>query len=172
MNDRTRKTCRKIQSTQHWLTRAEQDISRDSAMRGQLGLLLAEAELKSVKENLQLFSQTKYLRLMQQTAALGVAVAITLIAIGGAWWWNQLDVGTATQKPATSSTQAIPAQAVTAQAPVAQVVAPLAVIKQTELRQEVHGSTSPVSKEAAVSSEEMQRLVRFAGQSLRGQTKP
>lgn len=141
-------------------------------MRGQMGLLLAEAELKSVKEGLQNHQKTKAFTLIQHTAAFAMAVVLCSAAIGGAWWWSQLVVSTAVKEPVATSSQAIPAQAVSVQTSVAQVSAPLAVIKQTEPRQEVHGSTASASKEAAVSSDEMQRLIRAAGQSLRGQTKP
>ena len=45
-----KKICGRIQATKHWLTRAEKHFGQDASVRGEMDLLLAEAELRSTRE--------------------------------------------------------------------------------------------------------------------------
>ena len=178
--DPTQKTCGKIKSAKHWLTRAEQDIGRNATIRGQMDLLLAEAELKSVKETLHSPDSAKARGFLFHSAAFVFAAFLFVACVGGVYLWTSLDaesasVGVVQTKgsriDSSESLEAIPAKAVSAQKPTGAQAASNSA-DNSVARQEVYGSAVPAAKEPAVSQDEKQRLIRAAGQSLRGQTKP
>ena len=163
----------KIQATKQWLTRAEEHFDRNALVRGEMDLLLAEAELRSTRENLQSRPRRLKLSWLHQGIAFVLAAVTVAIGAGFAWWWQ----------PERSET--IPPQAISVAIPVRQAqtqnisTAPLqkqetapAAVDTTIPRQEVKSADQSASREPSVSQEEMKHLVQTAGQSLRGRTKP
>ena len=166
----------KIQATKQWLTRAEEHFDRNAPARGEMDLLLAEAELRSTRENLQSHPRRLKLSWLHQGIAFGLAAVTVAIGAGFAWWWQP------------ERTETIPPQAVSVAIPVRQAQtqnistapqqkqetapAPAAAVDTTIPKQEVKSADQSASREPSVSQEEMKRLVQTAGQSLRGRTKP
>ena len=180
MTESGRKTCRKIQATKHWLTSAEQHFDQNSSARGEMDLLLAEAELRSTRENLKNSSSGVRSFWVQHGLAFGVAFAVVAFGLSGAWLWSREG-----RESVSAPVPAIPAPAVVS-APLAvqpeqpkistvpvqkTEETPSATVVPTNPRQEVNNNNMPATREAPVSQDEMKRLVRTAGQSLRGQPK-
>lgn len=179
LSEYARKTCGKIQSAKHWLTKAEQHIERDAPVRGRIDILLAEAELKSIKNHLQTAASAKKGNFVSHFISFGIAVVIAIV-FGALLSINSYDSTALLTKQQSGeihqqqvvSTQAYPAQAVQVQNSAKASPEVGSAVSLSQERQVVHGSTQPAGKDPSVSSDEMQRLIRAAGQSLRGQTKP
>ena len=182
MTESGRKTCRKIQATQHWLNKAEKHFDQNASSRGELDLLLAEAELRSTRESLPASSGGLRWLWLQHGMAFGIALALVTVGLSGAWlWWRELPVMPATlpvvMSPAASApVLEEPGQPVISAVPVqAKEETPAATtavtVVPTNPRQEVNSSDKPATQETPVSPDEMKRLVRTAGKSLRGQPK-
>lgn len=175
LTESRRKTCGKIQATKQWLSRAEKHFDQDAGVRGELDLLLAEAELRSTREKLN--SGRNYPVWFQHGLALGAAAVIMAFCVGGAWffWHGASSPPNAKQTVVTvpivvQSPPTLPIS--TAPAKMKEEEPPAAAVVSTNSRQEVNSNDKPVRQEAPVSPDEMKRLVRTAGQSLRGQPKP
>lgn len=163
----------KILATQKWLSRAEEHFDRNASARGEMDLLLAEAELRSTRENLQAHPHRLKLSLFQQGMAFGLAAIAVAFGAGAAWWWQP------------DRTESIP-QALSVAVPIRQAQAqdistvplpkrenaPAAAVDSTIPEREVKNVDKSTIREPSVSQEEMQRLVQTAGQSLRRRTKP
>ena len=176
MSTSMNKTSGKIREVKSWLSKAEQDIDNDSNLQGQMKLLIAEAELRSAQETLETQTMVGRSKYRSHLYAFGVACLLALVAFGG--FWNgklsqpnsEINNG---QMPTSVTPSTISAQAVKVQEPaIVNSKEPVTAVNQTESRQEVRGVTSASTKDPAISSDEMQRLIRAAGQSLRGQNKP
>ena len=177
MSEAGNRTRGKIQAAKKWLNRAEDHFDRKSASRGELDLLLAEAELRSTRESLQARPGRLNLHWIQQGIAFGLATVLVAAGVGAAWWW-QVD-----------RAESIPTPTVTVASPVTTPVrsdqplnisavpapktenSPAAVVDSTIPGQEVKNIDKSANREPSVSQDEMKRLIRAAGQSLRGQTK-
>lgn len=177
----SRKTCSKIQATKHWLNRAEQHFDQNASTRGELDLLLAEAELRSTRENLKPASVGVRTFCLQHGLPFTLALALVAVGLSGAWLlWNRTPA-TPMAAPALAVSQPIAVQAAqpvpseqpnTSTAPVQKTEeTPSAAVVPTIPRQEVNSIDKPATRETTVSPDEMKRLVRTAGQSLRGQPK-
>ena len=175
MTEHGRKTCGKIKATKHWLNRAEQHFDQNSSVRGEMDLLLAEAELRSTRESLKSGSIRVKPFWLQHGMAFGLAVALAAVGVSSAWWMGrEVPVGPVevpaviapsiveqTQKP---DNVAVPAQKTEE--------TPAATVFPTSPRQEVNSADKQaVREQQPVSPDEIKRLVRTAGQSLRGQPK-
>ena len=182
MTDQTRKTCGKIKSAKHWLTKAEQHIVNDSSMRGQLDLLLAEAELKSVQESLRSKNPSNAYLAFQHFAALSIALLLVVGVLSYSWnnstenknavEQSSYEKSSAVILSGPRSSETLSAQAVQVQKVLDAKVESNSAASMPETRQVVNGSTQPANKETVLTPDEMQRLIRTAGQSLRGQSKP
>lgn len=164
----------KIQATKRWLSRAEEHFDRDAPVRGQLDLLLAEAELRSTRETLQTRSVLAK-KWVQQGMALGLAAVVAAAGAGGLWWWLNVapEAAVAPQRIATPAIPVIsaPVQNISA-APVQKTeTPPAATVESTISQQEVKKSDKAPDRDPVVSRDEMKRLIQSAGQTLRGQTK-
>lgn len=177
-----------LRSARHWLRQAETSFGKERKLRGELDLLLAQAELQRVKE-VQREGQWQYrYTLLRQAVSLTVAVGIAAAGIGGVYWWQQGQVDSVPPiKPPPVLTAVAPAAVPVASAttgsevnprPVAadmepagkaSVVAPTAVGSSTEPKAELSPPKTAAGKAENLSSAEMQRLVRTAGKSLRAQ---
>ncbi|WP_346353597.1 hypothetical protein [Azotosporobacter soli] len=161
-----------LQAAQRWLHRAEDEWDQKNGVRAKMHLMLAEAELKRVSGR----------RAGRALPGWGgrVAALITLLIIGGYGWWSFAEHGKETHAvlPAPAAAQAESATAVPLPDPV------LTTVVQAESKAVVSAvqplpavSVKPEAPAEAmetrdvVSADEMQKLVRSAGKSLRSQTK-
>jgi hypothetical protein len=182
MADFKRQMFRHLRSARQWLARAEESFDKDSNIRGELDLLLAQAELQHVREaNSSRQWRYKYPLIRH---ALSAALATTILAagIGFYWWSSERDIAVpiplAAQEP-----KSVPAVKAAVESAASQVrveepapatpvvisavsspinVQPAAVSAKNErLRQ--------VEQEDLLPPDELQKVIRAAGKSLRGQ---
>ena len=175
MNESARKVKDRIQAAKQWLNRAEDHFGRDAAARGEIDLLLAEAELRSTRETLRTSHRWLTMNWVHQGIAFSLATVLAAAGMGGAWWWWR-EARTTTMPVTTVVAEAplppVPAQNIAA-APIQKPEpAPAAAVETTHAGQEVNDADRPAKRETAVSREEMKRLIQAAGQSLRGRTTP
>ena len=175
MTESARKVKGRIQAVKQWLNQAEDHFGRDASARGEIDLLLAEAELRSTRETLRPSHRWLTMNWVHQGIAFFLATVLAAAGLGGAWWWWR-EAGTATM-PVT----VVVAEAPHPPAPVQKIAAapnqkpepaPAAAVETTHAGQEVNDADRPAKRETAVSREEMKRLIQAAGQSLRGRTTP
>ena len=175
------KTQVKIRAVKHWLTRAEQHFDVDAPVRGQMDLLIAEAELRSTRNVVESNRTWRKGNWRLQLIAFGVAAILGSAGIGSLWWKSELS------RNIVPSVQPNSLPTVTLTVPSAPVSATeekkLALpVRSTEMtvaagvdtmnpRQEVKKAEPMTAPQTALSPEEMNRLVQAAGQTLRGRTK-
>jgi len=174
-----------LSSAKKWLTRAEEAFDKERDIRGELDLMLAQAELQHVKE----VSRSKHWRHKYTVVRHGVALTcavVMAVGLGGVYWWTskpdrvvpvplaqKVSVPVESQIQSSSnggklpavSTEAKKVVVVTEAAPPVQHVAapnPISQEKKAESSQQVEPAV-------AISPDEMQKLVRAAGKTLRGQ---
>lgn len=189
MADSKNHISRHLKSAKAWLDRAEDSFDKDSDVRGELNLLLAQAELQRVREvNRSGRWRWKY-PVLKQSLAVSLAV---LLAAGGFYWWDRQDVSVE-PVPVAASERIVTIDKPTALeterslSPV--TAASLIPVSAAPARQPVHepeaaqNSKTPVTattnrpvstqtsqtKEVRLAPDEMQQLIRAAGKSLRGQ---
>ncbi len=175
MNESARKVKGRIQAVKQWLNQAEDHFGRDASARGEIDLLLAEAELRSTRETLRPGHRGLTMNWVHQEIALSLAAFLAVAGLGGAWWWWR-DARTATMPAmvvvAEASLPSAPVQKIAAAPTQKPEPAPAAAVEPTHAGQEVNDADRPAKRETAVSREEMKRLIQAAGQSLRGRTNP
>ena len=164
----------KIRAAKHWLTRAEKHFDLNSPVRGQMDLLLAEAELRSTRETVD--SRPSWFKLNWgiQFVALSLAAILVVAGVSSVWWVDAK--GTAIPAPQTAAPPlpmaSVPVQhsstptVRSAETPVATVV------ETTIVTQEVKKTEKATAPDTTLSPEEMKRLIQAAGQTLRGRAKP
>ena len=164
----------KIRAAKHWLTRAEKHFDLNSPVRGQMDLLLAEAELRSTRETVG--SRPSWFKLNWgiQFVALSLAAILVVAGVSSVWWVDAK--GTVIPAPQTAAPPlpmaSVPVQNSSA-APVRSVEPPAAtVVETTIVTQEVKKTEKSTAPDTALSPEEMKRLIQTAGQTLRGRAKP
>ena len=171
-----------LRSAKEWLTKAEDAFDKEHNVRAELDLMLAQAELQHATEvNRSRQWRYKYV-ILRHGLALTLAMSM-VIAIGGVYWWTTRPV----IAPIPVAVQVnLPAE-VKPQVETRSVPDPIPQAIQTEnnsnLRQVV--KEEPTRSEAVVqinqpkqpryqapavlSDDEVQKLVRAAGKTLRGQ---
>ena len=168
----------KIQATKQWLTRAEEHFDQNAPARGELDLLLAEAELRSTRENIPSRPRRLNLTLIQQGFAFGIAAVLVAAGVGAAWWWQPERAESIPNLPVSVvspvAAPAPPDQALKISAAIVQKpeTTPAPAVDSTIPGQEVKTVEKSANREPSVSQDEMKRLVQAAGQSLRGRIKP
>lgn len=174
MTESGQKTCGRIQATRQWLTRAEKHFSQDASVRGEMDLLLAEAELRSTREKLQA-GKSAFIW-FQHGLALGIATVIVAFGLGGAYWfWRDAPAPSVMQPTAVTvpvMAPATPSAAISTAPAAVREDPPRQAVISANPKQEVNTIETPAPQDTAVSPvspDEMKRLVRSAGQSLRGQ---
>ena len=173
-----------LRSAKEWLTKAEEAFDKEHNVRAELDLMLAQAELQHVKEaNRSGQWRYKYV-MLRHGVALTLAIVMT-ISIGGMYWWANKPVPLApavmagqvnlpVETMAKFQVQSIPVQNLretTGAGPIQEIVKPAVnpeTRKAEEVREPVRDRRQPEAT-VVVSADEMQKMVRAAGKSLRGQ---
>ena len=177
MNEPARKVKCRIQSARQWLNQAEEHFGRNASARGEMDLLLAEAELRSTRETLRSRRLWFTIGWVQQGTAFALAAVMAVAGAGGAWWWWR------DQPPSSAPAVAVAPMPVVVPDPVQKIsavaipqtapaAAPASAVESTPAGQEVNSADKPASRDPTISPDEMKRLIQAAGQSLRGRTKP
>ena len=179
-----------LRSAKDWLTKAEEAFDKQHDIRGELDLMLAQAELQHVKEaNRSCQWRFKYV-VFRHGVALVLAMFMVVVLSGVYWWTARAEVviPAPTVKQVNLSTQFVAPETVNAIPSIAlqennlptqessNQVMPLSSHKvqessEPEKRRKVE-QPIPIGQSeepVAVSADEMRKLVRAAGKSLRGQ---
>ena len=195
MNDSKRPFVSNLESAKAWIHQAEQSFGQDADIRGELNLLLAQAELQRVREA----NRARQWRWKYPLLRHSLALVLALIAvIGGFYLWDSRTTiqpqpiqqtqqfqqaqptGTAVQPQIIQQPTQAPLPAVSPQ-PSAADPQPPATIVNTAVTTNTVNSPPPVQPsqrenvpanrdhEIQLSHDEMQKLIRAAGKSLRGQ---
>ena len=181
MADLKRHMTRHLRSAQEWLTRAEDSFDKDSNIRGELNLFLAQAELQHAREtNSSRQWRYKYPVLRH---AVSLVLATTIVAVGfGAYLWSSersagvpvplaiqetktMPVVTASPEMVASKNQV---EAPPAILPMVSVAPSQAVAPSVERTAKNERSRQP-EKDNLLPPDELQKIIRAAGKSLRGQ---
>lgn len=179
-------------SAHKWLSRAEKAFASEKDTRGKLDLMLAEAELQHIREAT---IKGKTLSWGRQVLAFSLAAIIMSGGIGGAYWYMHRQPSESIQPRFTQSSETKPLGAAAAfpaadpaetrpvtiqpiqqsePKPETRSAAEVNPVRQNETQMTAVPAQPPVAeKETAmnqiVQPEEMQKLIREAGKSLRGQ---
>ena len=204
MNDSKRPFVSNLESAKAWIHQAEQSFGQDADIRGELNLLLAQAELQRVREA----NRARQWRWKYPLLRHSLAFALALLAmVGGFYLWDNKttiqpqpiqqtqQTGTTVQLTAAppSAIQPQPIQQTQQTGTTVQLTAapPSAIQPQPIQQMQQTGTTvqltaAPPSAvqpqpsqrenvpanrdhEIQLSHDEMQKLIRAAGKSLRGQ---
>lgn len=182
----------RLQSARHWLLRAEESFDKERDIRGELDLLLAQAELQHVKEEHRSRQWRYKYPLLRHGLAICLALTAGVIGTGGVYWWQhqaaqsipvpavihqeagrtELTAQSGNSRAATHlqtniaeepAPSEISSRTAEEPAKTQQIIPPVAK-SHTEAR-----PAAPEKQEQTISPDEMQKLVRVAGKSLRGQ---
>ena len=166
----------RINAAKRWLAKAEEEFSKERPVRGELNLMLAEAELKRLKESEPSRGRTW----LRHSATLGVMVVVC--AFSGAWLLTPRAANAPARTVAPSGEVAQPKASLVKTAvapPNAKAAAPLVQVAASHPAVPLGTADSReqdkmVTKErpaagVGISDAEMRQLVRKAGQTLRGQ---
>ena len=186
VNDSKRPFVSNLESAKAWIHQAEQSFGQDADIRGELNLLLAQAELQRVREaNRARQWRWKY-PLLRQSLAFALAL---LVMVGGFYLWDSKTMipphPVTTNKepvmPLAQQTQPVqqtqqtqtPPSAVQPQPPAPLVNAAVTTntVNSPPAAQPSQRENVPANREHEIqlSHDEMQKLIRAAGKSLRGQ---
>lgn len=176
-----------LRSAQQWLHRAEQAFDSEKDTRGKLDLMLAQAELQHLHEST---IKGKSVPLIRQALAFALAALLFSGGIGGAYFYlhqgkplqeklaqtEERKVPLPTPVPVSPVSQPEPSFSRTASESVSvPSVPPVSTAEVVHKETNVVVSTSPVASDKEVPAqqvvkpEEMNKLIRAAGKSLRGQ---
>lgn len=183
-----------VRSAQKWLSRAEQAFESEKDTRGKLDLMLAQAEMQHLHESA---IQGKSFSLIKQAVAFSCAAVLFSSGIGGAYFYfhhnpaqpvspiqtadHKVSLPMLTSEALFNSNLSSPPTAgsgVSDDIPVLAAAVPnvsqpaVIPVQKTETAK-IPESSVAVDKENAVPQivkpEDMQKLIRAAGKSLRGQ---
>lgn len=167
-----------LRSAKEWLTKAEEAFDKEHDVRAELDLMLAQAELQHAKEtNRSRQWQYKYL-LFRHGVALSLALFMTVLA-GGVYWWVHkpvLPIPTPVVPQVASSSEHVGKSEDQVKAVTMMTEEEKSSTEVTTLRSDqkkAPAKTEQIQKQVEpaviLSNDEMQKLVRAAGKSLRGQ---
>lgn len=186
MNDSKRPFVSNLESAKAWIHQAEQSFGQDADIRGELNLLLAQAELQRVREA----NRARQWRWKYPLLRHSLALVLALIAvIGGFYLWDNKTM--IQPQPVTTNKEAVMPlaqqpqpvqQPQQTQVPLPAIQSqPPAPLVNTAVTTNTVNSSPPVQPsqrenvpanrdhEIQLSHDEMQKLIRAAGKSLRGQ---
>ncbi|MBC8016163.1 MAG: hypothetical protein H7X79_10540 [Sporomusaceae bacterium] len=164
--------CQHLRSAKEWLTKAEESFDKQHDIRAELDLMLAQAELQRVKE----VSRSRQWRYKYTAFRHGLALSLAMcmaVAVGGVYWWTTKPEAVL---PVPAERQVSLPMEVKAEVNTLPAVLPKEnnppvkqaaneIVKPLPRIEQVHQSEPSV----VLSADEMQKLVRAAGKSLRGQ---
>ncbi|MEG6585089.1 hypothetical protein [Dendrosporobacter sp. 1207_IL3150] len=186
---------RHLQSAKQWLTRAEESFDKQSDIRGELDLMLAQAELQHAKEAKRAGEWRYKYFVMRHGFAFGLAMLVAVGGLGGAFFLlngQALVPPSEGQRPANSvklnepKVELVSSEKTLPQEPfkelsnsalIAEKPAPIQAqptsFKTTDRQEVKREPRRSVADEADSAVElppdQMQKLMRAAGKSLRGQ---
>ncbi len=196
MADFKQSAFRHMRSARQWLVRAEEDFSKNDDIRGELNLFLAQAELQHLQEAKRKQSWRYKVPIIRHILAAAVAVFVIGTSFGGAYLFMQqrkavipvplaknqsipvqhmptVPVGQEASKPAVNLSNVSELKSTGNKASNVIVKPKTAEPRETAIfisnSQEGMHNSSPVDKDVSLSPNEMQRLIRAAGRSLRGE---
>jgi hypothetical protein len=181
MADFKRHMFRHLQSAKVWLTRAEESFDNNSKIRGELNLILAQAELQHAKETSLFRQERRHNPLLRQAAPFVLAATIVAAGFGAYWGLSErpaaVPIPLAAQEakvtPVVLKASDIPAPHRVEEPRPAITKAtsntPQIIITPVAPRQEDTARVQPAEKENLLSPDEMKNVIRAAGKSLRGQ---
>ena len=186
MSERKKRLKNHIKEAREWLCKAEDSLNKDNNIQGDLNLMLAQAELQRAKE----FNQSQNKKKTHWVARLTpVAVAMLLVFIGSQVWQDVFATKVYSPPLKTVVEEHIPKPAVIApgseSSPVntpsaqqhtiaAEVMGP-AVEKEKPVQiiptkeENIVVTRTERLAEPKIPSEDMQKLMRAAGKTLRAQ---
>lgn len=172
-----------LRSAQDWLSKAQRSFDEQKDIRGELNLMLAQAELKRAQEE----KRSAKRRLRYACYRQGGAILCAIILFGlGSLIWTARSVGDADQTvthmqtTATRSTHSLTTESI----PVSGALAVAETSSAAKAREdseehlmsvsvkapyEEYNEAHQAASAAVLSKEEMQDLIKAAGRSLRGQ---
>jgi hypothetical protein len=174
-----------LSSAKGWLTKAEEAFDKEKDIRGELDLMLAQAELQHVKE----VSRSKHWRHKYAAIRHGLALvcaAMVVAGLGGVYWWTSkpqivvpvplaekvsLPVESKIQSSNGRQLSSVPIEQEVGSNIAHKEVAPPVQAAASNVIDQTKKSEPPqqVEPSVTISPNEMQKLVRAAGKSLRGQ---
>lgn len=162
MEQTGRSLMQRIRSVKSSLENAEQSFKENQDMRGELDLMLAEAEMKNLRRR-----QAVPWNWNRQTLALCVACMLALAGFGGWYWAQGGDSYEAAADPVVTAAEALPYHDADKQQPQQRQAA---VINQNNHSSSnaagSGGAKEAESARAQLSEQEMWRLVRSARAEL------
>lgn len=171
-----------VRSAKEWLTKAEDAFAKQHDIRAELDLMLAQAELQHAKEvNRSQQWRYKYV-VFRHGLALALAMCMTA-TLGGMYWWAtrpvivpvpvpvqvNLPVEVKPEVESREVTKIIPEKIQTennisaTQVVKEETSRPESIVQTSQSKQ--HSYQAP----AVLSDDEVQKMVRAAGKTLRGQ---
>ena len=185
---------RHLRSARQWLTKAEEAFDQDHDVRGELDLLLAQAELQHVKEKKATRRWAFTYPLLRHGLAIVAAVFVAAAGLGGAYWFlheqeRAIPIPLAIEQqpikavlpeqsaPVSGKTsQQVPASAhhpteelTPVRAVAVETTRPSAVKAKEAASPPKAVEAEAVETEAQLRPDEMHKLIRAAAKSLRGQ---
>ena len=178
-----------LRSAQQWLHRAEQAFDSEKDTRGKLDLMLAQAELQHLHESA---IKGKSVPLIRQALAFALAGLLFSGGIGGAYFYlhqgkplqdklaqtEERKVPLSRPAPVSPVSQPVPSSPMTVPESASRAVSsapPVSTAEVVHKETNVAVSSSPAASDKEVSAQqvvkpgEMNKLIRAAGKSLRGQ---
>ncbi len=180
MADLKRHMFRHLRSARVWLTRAEESFDKNSQIRGELDLILAQAELQRARETGLSRQERRHYPFLRH--ATSFVLAAFLVAAGFGAYWGLSERHAAVPIPLAAQEAKVPPviqKTSDAAAPVRvedqrpAIPTPTSNTPQETIlpasRPESTVRTQPAEKENLLSPDEMKNVIRAAGKSLRGQ---
>jgi hypothetical protein len=89
MADFKRHMFRHLRSAKVWLTRAEESFDKNSRIRGELDLILAQAELQHARETSLSRQERKHYLFLRHATSFVLAAAIVVAGFGAYWGFSE-----------------------------------------------------------------------------------
>lgn len=173
---------RHLRSTRQWLAKAEESFDKDSHIRGELDLILAQAELQHARESNCSHNGRFKFPLITQVLSLAIAASVFAVGFGTFWWLEHrgpaVPIPLAVQEAKNGPVNVVPVEKLAVQAPIKEAPTVLPAVEasvqtppvaRVEDRQDKNQRSLQTEKENLLSPDEMQKVIRAAGKSLRGQ---
>jgi len=175
-----------LHSAKEWLTKAEDAFDKQHDIRAELDLMLAQAELQHVKETNRSRQGSYKYALFRHGLALTLATFMA-VTVGGVYWWTTrpvltvpmplsgvpvslpVEVAPKVQETVIPSTPPLATRAEEHSQPVEQVAKEKELPRSGEVQQVSQPKQSSSQEPVILSNNEVQKLVRAAGKTLRGQ---